>query len=325
MAISIKKITQRLMAPPAYKHPIKQPVVLITGCSSGIGFALAKRLEKDLRFRVVLTARPSSIHILQRHFQESERLIFKALDITRLENVRDIVADINRIWGGVDILVNNAGISFRSMVEDMSASEEEHQLATNYLGPMNLIRQVLPGMRKKQAGHIINVSSVSGMMAMPTMSSYSASKFALEGASESLWYEMKPWNIKVSLIQPGFIHSESYKKVHFSSAFQIKQSRSPYIHVYQHMTQFVEKMMKLSRSTPDDIAKIIVVTMLKKKAPLRVPATLDAYLFYYLRRWIPRRIYHPLLFLLLPGVHTWRDKEVKQQAELEKRQNLPLD
>jgi hypothetical protein len=79
---------------------------------------------------------------------------------------------------------------------------------------MALIRLVLPGMRQKGAGRIISVSSVSGMMAMPTMGTYSASKFALEGATEALWYEVRPWNIQVSLVEPGFVRSHSFRNMY---------------------------------------------------------------------------------------------------------------
>jgi len=98
----------------------------------------------------------------------------------------------------------------------MTVADEQLQMQTNYFGPLALIRDLLPSMREKGRGKIINVSSVSGMIAMPTMASYSASKHALKGASEALWYEMKPYGINVSLIQPGFIKSNSFHNVYFS-------------------------------------------------------------------------------------------------------------
>ena len=92
---------------------------------------------------------------------------------------------------------------YRAVLEHVSDAERVAQMDVNYLAPMDLIRLVLPRMREKHAGRILNVSSVGGMMAMPTMAVYSASKFALEGATEALYYEVRPWNIRVSLIQPG--------------------------------------------------------------------------------------------------------------------------
>lgn len=122
-----------------------------------------------------------------------------------------MVAEAEARWGGVDVLVNNAGVAYRAVVEHVTEEDRLRQFGVNFLGPMEMVRLCLPSMRKKRAGRIINVSSVSGMMAMPTMGVYCASKFALEGASEALWYEVKPWNIRVTLVQPGFINSDSFQ------------------------------------------------------------------------------------------------------------------
>jgi short-subunit dehydrogenase len=104
--------------------------------------------------------------------------------------------------------ISRPSASYRAVVEHMSEPEEQHQFDTNYFGAVGLIRLVLPYMREIGRGKIINVSSVSGMLAMPTMGSYSASKYALEGLSEALWYEVRPLGINVSLIQPGFVKSK---------------------------------------------------------------------------------------------------------------------
>jgi len=149
----------------------EKPLVLVTGTSSGIGFELIKKLYSGGRYRVVATTREQSIpKILKRGLQEKEGFWLRPLDVTSYIQRLRLVQEIDASWGGVDILVNNAGISYRAVVEHMSDEEEFHQMDTNYLGAMSLVRLVLPGMRKKCRGQIINVSSVSGMMAMPTMS-----------------------------------------------------------------------------------------------------------------------------------------------------------
>ena len=137
---------------------------------------------------------------------------------------------------------------------------------------MDLIRLVLPGMRARRAGRIINVSSVGGMMAMPTMSIYSASKFALEGATESLYYEVKPWNIKVSLVEPGFVNSEGFSHTKFTtlSASSVELEDEAYHQHYVSMAPFVERWMKRARATPDKIAKKIIKTITRRWPPLRV-------------------------------------------------------
>ena len=200
----------------SFNHSGYRPVILITGCSTGIGLATAQFLYREDRYRVCITAREKSLHRLREEFLESERFIIRPLDVILKEQRDALVQGLAELWGGVDILINNAGISYRSVVEHMSDGEEQNQMETNYLGPLSLIRSVLPGMRLRGRGKIINVSSVSGMLAMPTMASYAASKHALEGASEALWYEMKPLGINVTLIQPGFIRSNSFKNVYYS-------------------------------------------------------------------------------------------------------------
>lgn len=287
-------------------EPSYQPVILITGCGSGIGWALMKLLYSMSKYRVVATAREKSLPVILEKFPENERFKVFAMDITNEVDRERIVQRILGMWGRVDILVNNAGISYRSVVEHMTERDEVLQMKTNYIGPMGLIRLLLPIMRERGRGKIINVSSVSGMLAMPTMASYSASKYALEGASEALWYEVRPLGINVSLIQPGFVRSNSFRNVYFTPrsnpAVCFEEAYADY---YSHMAPFVEKMMSLSLTTPERIAKTILNVIQQQNPPLWVPATIDAVIFYYIRRLLPRRLLLPFLFWSLPGAKTW--------------------
>ncbi|MBC85814.1 MAG: oxidoreductase [Bdellovibrionaceae bacterium] len=284
-----------------------KPVILITGCSSGIGYALAELLHDQMEYRVAITAMEKSLKTLYDRFEESERFIIRPLDVTSEISRQECIDSICEKWGSVNVLVNNAGISYRSVVEHMDEESELHQMETNYLGPINLIRLVLPSMRRIGRGKIINVSSVSGMLAMPTMSSYSASKFALEGASEALWYEMKPLGINVSIIQTGFIRSKSFENVYYSKKAEVCSisKDQAYCDYYANMTPFVAKMMSLSLTSPEKLAKLILNVVRTEKPRLRIPGTLDAYFFYYLRRLIPRRFFHEILFWCLPNAKHW--------------------
>lgn len=282
-------------------------VVLVTGGASGIGLALIKML-KDTNFRVVATARASSLPRFEQHgIEENERILIRPLDVTKLDEHSKVINEICQTWGSIDVLVNNAGIAYRAVMEEMYPAGERIQFATNYFGPMHLIRLVLPFMREKLSGHIINISSVGGMMAMPTMGVYSASKFALEGASEALWYELRPWGIQVSLIQPGFVHSNSFRNVRLTEKTRrtLKNGDSPYYAYYANMTPFIERMMNFSPATPEKIARRIIKTLKQRNPRLRIPATPDAWLFYYLRRLLPRRLYHFVLYRGLPKIDTW--------------------
>jgi NAD(P)-dependent dehydrogenase (short-subunit alcohol dehydrogenase family) len=283
-----------------------KPVILITGCSSGIGLALARLLFDKTQYRVVATARPSSLgQTNPAGLANNDRFWILPLDVTDDRSREKLVADIEARWGRVDVLVNNAGVSYRAVVEHMDRATEQHQLEVNYLGPVELIRRVLPRMRDNGRGKIINVSSVSGMLAMPTMSAYSASKYALEGFSESLWYEMKPLGINVSLVQPGFIRSDSFRRVYFSKESKPEHREGPYVDYYASMEPFIERMMNGSWSTPETVARKILTIVQTENPPLWVPASIDATVFYYLRRLLPRRLLHPFLFSMLPQSRRW--------------------
>lgn len=283
-----------------------KPVILVTGCASGIGLALARLLVQKTQYRVVITARDKSLDKLRAEFKEDERFWIRRLDVTNEWQRDQLIAEIREKWQGVNVLVNNAGISYRAVVEHMTEQDEWAQMSTNYFGAMGLIRLVLPHMREVGRGKIINISSVSGMLAMPTMASYSASKYALEGASEALWYETKPMGIDVSLVQPGFIHSNSFKNVYFAVGNENRgAANAPYCDYYNNMGPFVEKLMNMSFATPEKIAKLILRVIQTENPPLWIPATLDASLFYYLRRMLPRRILLPFLFAFLPGARHW--------------------
>lgn len=293
-----------------------QPVILVTGCGSGIGRALAKVLYEKTRYRVVITAREHSLPQLRNDFPENGRFLIRSLDVTSEFGRETLFDELKEKWGGVHVLVNNAGISYRAVVEHMSEVDEIRQMSTNYFGPMGLIRLVLPGMREKGRGKIICVSSVSGMLAMPTMASYSASKYALEGACEALWYECRPLGIDITLVQPGFINSNSFHNVLYSEKSHpdfVKDG--PYHDYYENMGPFVAKMMKRSFSTPEKIAKEILQVIQTEAPPLWWPATLDALVFYYIRRLFPRRLLLPFLFACLPGARKWA-KAYSQKREL---------
>lgn len=296
------------------KKPTFHPVILITGCSSGIGLALAKLLRDETDYRLVITSRSTSLHTVRKHFAESDRIMVRPLDVTIESQRAALIKEIEEKWAGVNILINNAGISYRAVVEHMSAAEELIQFEANYFGPLELIRAVLPHMRKLGRGKIINVSSVSGMLAMPTMGSYSASKYALEGLSEALWYETKPLGINVCLVQPGFVRSRSFLNVRYSFSSSNKADpQGVYMDYYQHMTPFIEKLMGLSLTTPEHIAEKILKVIRTENPPLWIPATIDAKIFYYLRRFLHRKFLLNVLFAALPGASSWGRKYSKRR------------
>jgi len=283
-----------------------KPVVIVTGCGSGIGLELARALYHRDDIITVVTTRKKSLHLLQWEFTESKNFIIRELDITNDDNIYSLIQEVTEKFKRVDVVINNAAVCFRAVIEHMDVEAEQLQLKTNYLGPFSLIRAALPIMREQRSGSIINISSVSGMLAMPTMGSYSASKHALEGATEALWYEGRPFGINVNLVQLGFIHSDSFKKVVFSKKAEMSAKlRGPHSEYYTSMTPMIERLMGFSTSSSTKVASKIVALIDNPTSQLRLPLTPDARLFGLMRKLVPSFILNRLLYLLLPGSLKW--------------------
>jgi len=281
-------------------------VILVTGCSSGIGFSLAQKLYHRNDLKVVITTRPESMSALKLSFQESERFLIRELDITNSSNIYKVVNEVCCRWGRIDVLINNAGICFRSVMEHMDDESELLQMNTNYLGPMTLIRSLLPVMREQRKGQIINISSVSGTLSMPTMGSYSASKHALEGASEALWYEGRPFGIRVHLVELGFINSASFKKVILTRKAKLSTTvRGPLSEYYASMIPFIEKMMGFTKASPEKVSRKILQLIDKPTHCLRLDFTLDAIFLSYLRKLLPSFLLIRMIYFILPGSVQW--------------------
>lgn len=289
-----------------------KPVILLTGGSSEVGIATAKLLSKHPEYRIVVTARDMANVIM--NVTENDHVWTMPLDITDEKSRAEAVNKIFERWGRVDIYINTADICYRSALEETDDLDDLLHMQKNYLGPVSLIRMLLPKMRKNGKGKIINISSVSGLLAFPTMSSYSASKYALEGAMESLWYELRPFGIDVALVQPGFIHSEKHSRIKFSErAETLDSTEHPYHDMYASMIPFVANLKDKSLSTPESIAELTYNVIRTERPPLWVPASFDAEFFYYFKRWFPRRIFLPVFYWLLPGSKHWGRKLTRKQ------------
>ena len=315
----LSKSLDSIFSKPRFDAEKKLPrkTVLVTGCSTGIGKSLAEAFIKTGKYNVAITARKKSLHILRHNFTDDEFTTIHPLDITSDEDIETTTYEIFKKWKKIDILINNAGIAYRSVFEHMDEESEYHQLKTNYLGPMSLIRAVLPSMRENKSGHIINISSVSGMVAMPTMGSYSASKAALDSATKALWYETKPFGIKVSIVQPGFVHSESFKNVYLPPKARLSLALDgPYSEYYQSLSPFIAKFMGYSNMTPEKIASRVLKITELKYPPLTIPVTFDALVFETLTRLLPTRLFHALMFKMLPNSKYWIKKNASIKSYL---------
>jgi NAD(P)-dependent dehydrogenase (short-subunit alcohol dehydrogenase family) len=182
------------------------PVWLITGCSTGIGREIGiAALKKG--HRVVLTARkPTAIEGLAAEYPD--RAIAVALDVSKQEQIAAAVAAANERFGGVDVLCNNAAYGYMAAVEEGDDAEVRAMFETNFFGALNMIRAVLPQMRARRSGYVINISSQAGLMANPGTAFYSATKHALEGLTEGLVRELQPLGIRVTAVEPGPFRTE---------------------------------------------------------------------------------------------------------------------
>ncbi len=176
-------------------------VWFITGCSTGFGRELAK-LVLDRGFRVVITARdPGRIRDLTAG-HEDHALAVK-LDVTDKEEVAEAVKWAESAFGSIDVLVNNAGYGYMGALEESEESEVRAMMETNFFGLTRMIHAVIPGMRQRRHGNIVNISSLGGLVGLPGVGYYNATKFAVEGLSEALAKEVAPLGIKVLVVEPG--------------------------------------------------------------------------------------------------------------------------
>ena len=179
---------------------------LITGCSTGLGRSLARAvLEKG--DNVAVTARDTEkLKDFQRAFPETALIL--PLDVTDQESILSAVREARSCFGDIDVLVNNAGYGYRAAVEEGNTEDTERLFRTNFWGPVAIIRAVLPYMRAKRSGTIINVSSIAALHTAPGSGYYAASKCALEGLSEGLRMETAPLGIKVMVVEPGAFRTD---------------------------------------------------------------------------------------------------------------------
>lgn len=180
--------------------------ILITGVSSGFGQALARE-ALAVGHRVVGTVRNSEA--LQAFGAlDTQRAFGYLLDVTDVERIDEVVGEIESAVGPIDVLVNNAGYGHEGILEESPLAELRRQFDVNVFGAVAMIKAVLPGMRQRRRGHIINITSMGSFITLPGISYYCGSKFALEGISEALSQELTPFNIHVTAVAPGSFRTD---------------------------------------------------------------------------------------------------------------------
>ena len=252
----------------------KRDTVLITGGTDGLGRATALLLA-ERGYRVFAGGRSAEKLQALNQLAQQRNLPLEAIefDVCDDASVEKGIAEIER-RAPVDILVNNAGIAIAAMMEEVTLDDLRKQFETNLFGVMRVTRRVLPEMRRRRRGRIINMSSISGKVAMPTMGPYAASKHALEAVSDAMRLELDPFDIQVVLIEPGYIPTNMNRTAaELSSAYAKGAERSPYAAIYQCFINAWGKTRKASRYKPEDCARVVLRAIEEQSPRPRYPVT----------------------------------------------------
>ena len=271
-------------------------VILITGCSSGFGMVSAARLA----------AAGHTVYATMRNLSKQGELLGEVdrrggmvrilkLDVTDDETIGTVIQQINKEVGRLEILINNAGYGIGGFFEDLTEQEIREQMETNFFGVQKVIRHALSLLRKTAAMDlsdgsvkIINISSGQGRSSTPGLGAYAASKFALEGFSESLNFELHPFDIRVVLVEPG-----SYQTKIFSDNIRIAEKASDPDSPYAAYSRMLEKRFRLlltsgsEMGNPEDVAKLIEKIVNNPRPRLRYPIGPRTRLRFFLRAILP--------------------------------------
>ena len=251
-----------------------EKVAVVTGTSTGIGYETSVILARN-GFLTYATMRNlnKSENIKSIATKEKLPIYVKQLDVTDDASVKNAVQTILSETGRIDVLVNNAGYVLSGAFEDLAMDEIKAQYETNVFGLIRTTQAVLPTMRKQKSGIIVNISSAAGRFGYPSGSAYVSTKFAVEGLSESMSYELEPFGIKVVVVEPGVIRTNIFNSVVVAKKSQ--DPNSPYSQIMQKMATGFEDMLKNTSSSADLVAKVVLSAVTNENSNLRYLAGKD--------------------------------------------------
>lgn len=285
-------LTQQRLQKQKGDKTMENKTAIVTGTSSGFGLSTSVELARK-GFTVIAAMRNcnKSSMLLQearKHGVES-KIIVHELDVTYEESIQAFKSWIKEEFGRVDVLINNAGYAGAGFVEEVSMDEYRKQFETNVFGVFAVTKAFLPLMRMQKQGCIINISSISGKVAFPGLSPYVASKYAIEGWSESLRLEMQPFGVKVVLIEPG-----SYKTNIWSTGKQVAEEslllHSPYKDYMQSIERYIAEGEN-SFGNPEDVAKKIAEIATLENPGIRYPIGRGVKAAIFLKNFLPWRLW----------------------------------
>jgi len=258
------------------REQIMEKVALVTGSSSGIGYETSLSLAREGYFTYATMRNLEKADTVKK-IAEKENLALKVieLDVDNEDSAENAIKAIIDEKHRIDVLVNNAGWGIWGTAEDVSIEEFREQFETNFFSVVRMIQKVAPIMRKQGNGDIVNISSVAGRIGFPVSTAYISSKFAIEGLSESLRYELGPFGINVIIIEPGVIKTNFFDSM--KTAKKADESD-----VYRDITEKVisgVKMMAEMGTPPKEVANVIIKSLKEEKPLPRYVVGNDAAMF----------------------------------------------
>jgi NAD(P)-dependent dehydrogenase (short-subunit alcohol dehydrogenase family) len=260
--------------------------VLVTGCSSGIGLATCHVLSRN-NFRTYGTVRNLSKAKKIQDLINRESLPLKILhlDVTDNQSIKLAIKRILSDTGRIDVLINNAGYGMFGPIEEITTQEFKKQFETNFFGTIRVIKAIVPIMRKQGNGIIVNISSMVGRFGVPLNSAYVSSKFAVEGLSETIAFELEEFGIRVIIIEPGVVKSDFFQNVRVKGM----DPNSPYHKLMKMRVAFLDKTMKNSGTSSYDVASTILGALNSKDLKFRYVVGNDATNAIRMRNSLPDR------------------------------------
>ena len=252
------------------KNRIAPKVWLITGCSTGFGYALAEAVLKKGDYLLATARQPEQLRALVDHYPETAKAV--RLDVTSSQDIQAAVDTAIATFGRIDVLVNNAGHGLIAALEEVSDVDMHQFFETNFFGALRLMRTVLPVMRQQGSGHIVNMSSTAGFVGFGGSSLYCGAKFALEGTSEALAKEVESLGIKVTLIEPGAFRTDFNGR----SLAATEQSIDAYAPVSGASLQWFKEMNGKQPGNPRLAAQAIIQAVESPHPPMRLALGTDA-------------------------------------------------
>lgn len=279
-----------------------QRTVLITGCSSGIGADLVPLLLA-LKWRVIATMRRAAERrqiFGQLAEQYGDQLVIEELDVTKSADLDRIVKRCEELTGGrLDALVNNAGYGLFGALEDLSVEQVRAQLEVNVLGLVLVTRALLPQLRGAR-GRVVNLSSVVGFQGLPLTSLYSGSKFAVEGFTESLFYELREVGVQVALVEPGAHRTRFSDNMIWGE--RSGHPDSPFTPLTTRFKRMLARSFEEEGRESTLVAQSIVRLLESRRMPLRTRCGLDSHGVWFLQRLTPEIIFRPVSTLIMKGM-----------------------